>query len=205
MPPAARIHWEDVYASGDAGVSWAQEHAGPSLAAIAATGLPLEAPIVDIGGGSSVLAGELLAAGHTDVTVLDLSETALRLARDRLGGRGPEVEWIAADLLVWRPARRYALWHDRALLHFFTQPRQRAAYAGVLRAALAPGGFAVIATFAPDGPTSCSGLPVLRSSAGDVLDLLGDGFDPVQETAEQHITPSGRTQAFSRLVARLRA
>src|SRR6185503_543088 len=111
-------HWDDVYAAGDAGVSWAQAHAGP------------------------VLAGGLLAAGHTDVTVLDLSEQALRLARDRLGDRGAEVDWVVADLLAWRPPRRYALWHDRAVLHFFTEPAQRTAYARVLRQAVAPRGFA---------------------------------------------------------------
>jgi trans-aconitate methyltransferase len=205
VAPAASTHWEDVYASGDAGVSWIQAHAGPSLAAIAATGLPRDAPIVDVGGGSSVLAGELLAAGHTDVTVLDLSATAMRLARDRLGDRGAAVEWIVADLLAWRPARRYALWHDRAVLHFFTQPHERAGYADTLRAALAPGGFAIVATFAPDGPTTCSGLPVQRSSAEEVLGLLGDGFDLVDATTERHVTPRGSMQPFSRLVARRHA
>ena len=190
-------HWDEVYAGGDSGVSWAQAHAGPSLAAIAATGVALDAPINDAGGGSSVLAGELLAGGHTDVTVLDLSEQALRLARDRLGARGAEVEWVVADLLAWRPPRRYALWHDRAVLHFFTEPEQRTAYAGVLGQALAPRGFAVIATFAPDGPARCSGLPVRRGSADEVLSLLGDGYEPLQAARQVHVTPGGRTQAFS--------
>ena len=185
-------------------MSWAQRHAGPSLAAIAGTGLPRSAAIVDVGGGSSVLAGELLDAGHTDVTVLDVSETALRLARDRLGARGGAVEWVVADLLTWRPERRYDLWHDRAVLHFFTEPHDRAAYAAVVREALAPGGFAIVATFAPDGPTMCSGLPVRRSSAEEVLGLLGDGFVPTRSTTEHHVTPSGRTQAFSWLVAQRR-
>ena len=195
-------HWDDVYAAGDAGVSWAQAHAGPSLAAIAATGVALHEPIIDAGGGSSVLAGGLLAAGHTDVTVLDLSEQALRLARDRLGDRGAEVDWVVADLLAWRPPRRYALWHDRAVLHFFTEPAQRTAYARVLRQALAPRGFAVIATFAPDGPTRCSGLPVRRGSADEVLSLLGDGYELLQATRETHVAPSGRTQAVSWVTVR---
>ena len=197
-------HWDNVYADGDDGLSWSQDHAGASLAAIAATGLPRGVPIVDIGGGSSVLAGELVAVGHTDVTVLDLSSTALRLARGRLGRRGATIDWIVSDLLAWRPARPYMLWHDRAVLHFFTEPQDRAAYAGVLREALSPGGFAIIATFAPDGPTSCSGLPVRRSSADEVLALLGDGFVHVRASSEQHITPGGRAQSFSWLVARRR-
>ena len=139
---SSSAHWDRVYATGDATVSWAQDHPGPSLRAIAATGIAPEAPIIDVGGGSSALAGELLAAGHTDVTVLDLSATALALAKARLGGRGDAVEWIAADLLAWTPARAYAVWHDRAVLHFFTREDDRAAYADRVREAVAPGGHA---------------------------------------------------------------
>jgi trans-aconitate methyltransferase len=153
-------HWDGVYAGGDTSVSWAQDRPAPSLRAIAATAVSPRAPIIDVGGGSSMLAAELLAAGHGDVTVLDVSANALRLARERLGERADRVEWMVADLLEWRPRRRYALWHDRAVLHFFTRESDRASYAGRVREALAPGGHAVIATFAPDGPTSCSGLPV---------------------------------------------
>ena len=201
---SAESHWDDVYAGGDAAVSWAQAHPAPSLRAIAATGLPAAAPVIDIGGGSSALAGELLAAGHRDVTVLDLSATALAIARERLGELGDQVTWIAADLLAWKPARGYALWHDRALLHFFTREDDRAAYAARLHAAVAPGGFAVIATFAPDGPETCSGLPVRRSDAGDMLELLGRRFRAVSAATLPHITPGGRTQPFTWIVAQRR-
>jgi SAM-dependent methyltransferase len=197
-------HWDAAYVHGDAGVSWRQAHPGPSLRAIAVADPPPALPLIDIGGGSSALAGALLAAGHTDITVLDVSARALRLARERLGAHGDAIEWIAADLLDWVPARRYALWHDRALLHFLTRAADRAAYAAKLRAALAPGGCAVIAGFAPGGPATCSGLPVERSSPGAVLALLGDEFDPVLEATEEHVTPGGRTQPFAWLVARRR-
>jgi trans-aconitate methyltransferase len=196
-----RPHWEAVYAGGDAAVSWLQDRPAPSLNAIAALGLPPEAPILDVGGGSSGLAGALLAAGHADLTVLDLSAAALALARGRLGDRGDRVTWIAADLLAWTPPRRYALWHDRALLHFFTGEAERAAYASRVRAAVAPGGFAVVATFAPDGPETCSGLPVRRSDAAGTLRLLGDGFREVRSWRLEHTTPGGRAQPFAWLVA----
>jgi hypothetical protein len=138
------------------------------------------------------------------ITVLDLSATALALAKERLGARGDAVNWIAADLLAWTPARAYALWHDRAVLHFFTRQEDRVAYADRVREAVAPGGHAIIATFAPDGPPTCSGLPVRRSSAGGVLRLLGPAFAEVQALTEQHVTPGGRIQPFSWVTARRR-
>ncbi|MGZ6709803.1 MAG: class I SAM-dependent methyltransferase [Solirubrobacteraceae bacterium] len=195
-------HWNATYAGGDEGCSWTQAHPARSLEAIAATGAPKHAPIIDVGGGSSSLAGALLAAGYTDVTVLDISPAALRLARDRLGERAREVAWLTADVLAWRPARRYAVWHDRAVLHFFCDEPDRRAYADTLRAALVPGGHVIIATFAPDGPDRCSGLPVRRSSAGDILELLVGDFAPVRSDREDHRTPSGALQPFTWVVAR---
>lgn len=156
--------WDEAYTNGDATVSWAQQRPERSLAAIAAVAPSLKAPILDVGGGSSSLAGELLEAGHTGVSVLDLSEQALDLARGRLGERGKRIDWIAADPLDWQTPRRYAVWHDRAVLHVFTGDEERERYADRLREALQPGGHAIIATFAPDGPTSCSGLEVRCSS-----------------------------------------
>ena len=112
------------------------------------------------------------------------------------------MRWITADVLSWKPGRRYAIWHDRALLHFFTDRSDRARYAAVLLDALQPGGHAIIATFAPDGPSRCSGLTVRRSSSDDVLRLLGDEFADVFADVEHHLTPGGRVQPFTWLLAR---
>jgi SAM-dependent methyltransferase len=138
------------------------------LEAIASTAPRPDAPLIDVGGGSSRLTAALLDAGHSDITVLDLSEAALDLARGRLGPRADMVTWLAADLLTWQPTRQYAIWHDRAVLHFFTDPADRSRYVDNLRAALMSGGHAIIATFAPGGPEHCSGLPVpAQLGAGD--------------------------------------
>ena len=198
-------HWEDVYAQGDERASWTQDRPEASLRAIAAAGAAPDAPIIDVGGGSSRLAAALLEAGHTDVSVLDISAAALELAMERLGPDAGRVTWIVADLLGWTPERRYGIWHDRAVLHFFTADAQRAEYAARVRACLDTGGHAVIATFAPDGPTTCSGLPVRRSSADDVLALLGAGFRAIGTHVEHHRTPGGRTQPFTWVVARREA
>jgi len=194
-------HWNIAYAQRGTGVSWHQEDAGPSLELIASVATP-RASVVDVGGGSSPLVDGLLAGGHRDVTVLDLSEVALDRARDRLGTAAAGVTWIAADLLSWQPARTFDVWHDRAVLHFLTAEEERHQYAALAAESVTPGGHAVLATFALDGPERCSGLPVRRYDAAGLAALLGDAFTPVLSTRELHRTPSGATQAFTWLVAR---
>ena len=194
-------HWDAAYADGDDDRSWTQERPTESLEALAFTAPRLDAPLIDVGGGSSRLSAALLDAGHSDVTVLDLSETALDLARQRLGGRADRVTWLAADVLTWQPTRQYAIWHDRAVLHFFTDPTDRSRYVDSLRSALVPGGHAIIATFAPGGPDRCSGLPVQRSSAQDIADLLGHEFQLLRAQVREHRTPSGAAQPFTWVIA----
>jgi trans-aconitate methyltransferase len=193
-----KTHWDAVYAEGDATKSWTQRRPHASLAAVhALVANRKHAAIIDIGGGSSSLAAELVEAGYTDVSVLDISDSAMMLARERMGARAEQVWWIATDLLDWRPGRQYALWHDRATLHFFTADADRNRYGEVARAAIAAGGYAVIATFAPDGPTECSGLPVRRHAAEEIAELLGARFTLLRSDRELHQTPGGSEQAFT--------
>jgi len=149
--------------------------------------------MLDVGGGASRLLRALLAAGYRDLSVLDVSKTALSLAQSRLGKNAERITWIAADLLAWGPPRRYFVWHDRAVLHFFVDPDDRRAYAQTLHKAVGPGGYAIIAGFAPSGPEQCSGLPVNRSSADDILDLLGSSS--ARSTAPFRSTPHRRRRS----------
>ncbi len=192
-----REHWDDVYRrKAPEALGWHQPRPVVSLDLIGALGLDRAAALVDVGGGASTLVDALLAEGFGDVTVLDLSDEALALARARLGDSAARVAWIAADVTRWRPPRRYALWHDRAVLHFLIDEDRRQAYRDVLHRALAPGGYAVIATFAPDGPEQCSGLPVRRHAPEDVAALLGPAFRLVDHRHEDHTTPGGAVQRF---------
>ena len=198
MSEPSEAHWERVYQTRPADqASWYQAVPERSLAFIAAAGLDRDAPILDVGGGASTLVDQLLAAGFTDVTVLDLAHTALTAAQARLGAKAARVNWIAADVTEFQPSRRYALWHDRAVFHFLRHAAQRAAYLKVLRAALAPHGHVVLATFGPEGPTHCSGLEVERYSAGELSELLGSEFRLLRSELEEHVTPSGATQQFT--------
>jgi SAM-dependent methyltransferase len=203
---ARRQHWDEVYGRVDpAQVSWYQPTPQMSLDLIAASAPPMTDPIVDIGGGTSALAVELVGRGFTDVSVLDVSARALQRARDLAGEVAGRIEWVVADVLSWRPPRRYRLWHDRAVFHFLTDEADRQAYAATLGAALAPDGLVIVGAFALDGPEQCSGLPTIRSDAASLVAALGDGFELVDDRREEHHTPSGAMQPFTWVVLRHRA
>lgn len=190
-------HWDAAYAGGDEDRSWTEHGERDSFPIICELARRDDA-ILDVGGGSSRLAGDLAAAGYRDVTVVDISPAALRLARDR----APDAALLQADVLAWSPPRRYALWHDRAVLHFFTDDGDRRRYVDTLRRALAVDGHVVIASFAPDGPDRCSGLPVRRAGVDELAALLGPPFAVVRAWRAVHTTPAGADQPFTWVVAR---
>lgn len=189
--------WDAAYSDGEAGRSWYQAAPTMSLRMLDATGLTPADSVVDVGGGTSRLVDGLLARGHADVTVIDLSAVALELSRERLAAAADRVTWIATDLLRWRPPRRYRVWHDRAVLHFMTSEDDRAHYRAVLRAATGPGSVAVVGGFAPDGPETCSGLPVNRVDADGLAAVLGPGWVRLLDDREEHRTPWGAVQPFT--------
>jgi hypothetical protein len=171
-----------------------------SLALIDRLGVPQAAPIIDVGGGASLLVDELLARGYTDLTVLDVSPKALSIARQRLGDSAP-VRWLCEDITTWQPKRRYGLWHDRAVFHFLTDPGERGQYLRALHEAIGLRGAVIMATFAVDGPEKCSGLSVARYDTGELERLL-DGFRLVVSSREEHLTPGGAVQPFTWIAAR---
>jgi 2-polyprenyl-3-methyl-5-hydroxy-6-metoxy-1,4-benzoquinol methylase len=192
-----QVHWENVYATKDENaVSWFQETPDISLDLVRATGVSASASIIDIGGGASRLADALLDKGFKTITVLDLSEKALAKSKARLGTKGAHVRWIVADITTWEPSQAYDVWHDRAALHFLTDPKDRAAYAERVSSAVRPGGHVIIGTFAPDGPERCSGLPVFRHDANSLSDILGTSFELVESRNHAHQTPMGTIQRF---------
>ena len=144
-----------------------------------------------------MLVDHLLDEGYLDVTVLDIAKAALDLSRRRLGARADQVRWQVADVTDYLPDRSYDLWHDRAVLHFLTDPEQRAAYRAALEQALLPGGHLVVGTFAMDGPKKCSGLEIVQYDAAKLLDLLGPEFVLREEQKEVHVTPAGAIQQFA--------
>jgi len=164
---------------------------------IDAAGATADAAVVDIGGGTARLVDRLLARGHGDLTVVDVSEAALDIAQQRLGRNALRGRWIHADIRSWSPARVFDVWHDRAVLHFLNAEADQEHYRNILAGATRPGAIAVLGCFASDGPTHCSGLPVVRRDPADIQEFLGPEWSMVAEDRESHATPGGAVQPFT--------
>jgi len=196
-PTTREAHWQNVYQTkADRETSWYQDEPAISLQLIrecvpAAPG----SRIVDIGGGSSVLAGRLAEQGY-DVTVLDVSAAAIERARARIGPGSERIHWIVADVTRRESLGRALLWHDRAVFHFLTDAAERKRYVSLAERTVQPGGSLVIGTFAIDGPEMCSGLPVERYDEARLLEAFGAGFTPVKSLRDTHTTPWGKPQPF---------
>lgn len=191
-------HWDQVYRDKPAdAVSWYRARLDASLALLERHGLSPASRVLDVGGGASTLVDDLVARG-VGVTVLDLSSRALEVARARLGAA--PVRWIVGDVETCAlDEGAFTHWHDRAALHFLPDPT---AYARQAARAVAVGGIAVIAGFAPDGPERCSGLPVTRRGPDDVAQAMGPDFELIDSLREVHRTPWGSEQAFAYAVLR---
>ncbi len=194
----SKTHWDAIYSAKDVTqVSWFQPHAAQSLNLIERYAADRDTAILDVGSGATTLIGDLLSAGYRRLTVLDVSANAVRIARQRLAERVDQVAWVVADVTSADvPEASVGVWHDRAVFHFLTDSEDRRRYLETLRGAVAPGGLAIIATFAPDGPTQCSGLDVVRYGADELHALLGPDFELVETAAEVHRTPGGGEQKF---------
>jgi ubiquinone/menaquinone biosynthesis C-methylase UbiE len=201
----AKAHWENIYKTKEpTAVSWYQDRPEMSLRLIEKVAPNKDSVIIDIGGGASTLVDHLVLDGYTNVAVLDISEEALKRAILRIGRSFAErVNWFKADITdIDLIEDQFDVWHDRAVFHFLTQPEDRKNYVDQVQRALKPGGHAIIATFAVDGPQQCSGLDVRRYSPEELLAELGSGFELLETVNETHQTPFGTEQKFIYCVCR---
>ena len=192
-------HWEKVYATKRSDqVSWYQPHLDLSLRMIADVGREHpDVAIIDVGGGESTLVDDLFARGYTDLTVLDLSKTAIEVTKQRIGADAGRVTWLHGDVTTLPlPERRFDVWHDRAVFHFLTQPADRVAYVRQVARSVKIGGRVIIATFGPEGPAQCSGLDVVRYDGKSLHDEFGPRFTLIDHVTEIHRTPWGAVQQF---------
>jgi 2-polyprenyl-3-methyl-5-hydroxy-6-metoxy-1,4-benzoquinol methylase len=153
-----KAHWESVYQSKATDeVSWYRPHLDVSLRLIEDAAPDRASAIIDVGGGESTLVDDLVGRGYRDVTVLDLSQVAIDVAKRRLAAAAASVHWITGDITqVELETARYDFWHDRAVFHFLTEAEDRAAYVRQVARAVKLGGNVVVATFGPEGPEKCS-------------------------------------------------
>lgn len=198
MSTTRKDHWDSVYAErAEDRVSWFQTDPQPSLGLIESYATIPDTGIIDIGAGASRLADALLAAGHTDITLLDISNHALLLTSERLGAKTSTVTLIAADVTLWSPPRHWDVWHDRAVFHFLTEEADQNAYLAALHGATRVGATVIMGTFALDGPDNCSGLPVQRYSPQTLATRLGTDFALLESVAPVHLTPLLAEQKYS--------
>jgi 2-polyprenyl-3-methyl-5-hydroxy-6-metoxy-1,4-benzoquinol methylase len=194
----AKTHWEKVFTTKEPeAVSWYRPHLETSVALVERAAHSHSASIIDIGGGESTLVDDLLARGYENITVLDVSQTALEVTKKRLGLLAEQVNWIVADITeVELEPFAYDVWHDRAVFHFLTSNEQRAGYVRNVAKAVNPGGHVIVSTFGPEGPTKCSGLEVMRYDTESLHNEFGTRFRLVDSLKELHRTPFGTTQQF---------
>jgi len=191
-------HWEKVYRekSPDT-VSWYQGVPALSLSLIEKAALPLDAPVIDVGGGAATLVDNLCERGYSNVSVLDISAAALAHCRNRLAQKGYQAHWFEEDVTRFNPPHRFALWHDRAVFHFLTSKTDRESYVDVLEHSLQPGGQVAMLTFAVGGPARCSGLDIVQYDADRLGAELGAHFRLMEWGRETHLTPAGKQQDFA--------
>lgn len=195
MNSNAKKHWETVYETKNPDqVSWTQAVPKTSLDFIHSFGLPKTAKIIDIGGGDSKLADHLLDEGFENITVLDISATALEKAKNRLGEKAKKINWVVSDITEFKPQNKFDVWHDRATFHFLTSADQVAKYMDTARRAVT--GFMTIGTFSTTGPSKCSGLEIKQYSEETLTEELKNGFDKIKCVTEDHLTPFNSKQNF---------
>lgn len=198
MESTLQEHWESVYQTKDTTkVGWFQPKPHISMDLIRKAGISEDSSILDVGGGDSLLVDSLLDFGFKEITILDISSTALEKTKERLGASGSTIRWVVSDVLQFKPDREFALWHDRAVFHFLTDENDRAVYRRLAESSISPGGYVVIMTFSKSGPKSCSGLPVQQYDIQDLENFFIHKFELLEGLNYDHLTPSGSVQNYT--------
>ena len=195
---SVQTHWDNAYSSkGVKDRSWSESSDSDALGELESANLSVEDGIIDVGGGASSFVKSLVNSGYVNVTVLDISQTAIAEVQSMLGDAQEVVKWVVADIVQWDPSTTYSYWNDRAVFHFLVNEEDQKAYVDNVLRATRSGSHIVIATFSPDGPESCSGLPVKRWSQEDLANLFADSCKVVRSGERNHVTPWGSTQSFT--------
>lgn len=196
-----RFHWEKVYIKTEYNqLGWYEKEAAPSLDLIQLCNLIKNAKILNVGAGATTFVDDLLKLGYTNILANDISESALKVLKNRLNdGQQKKVKFIIDDLTKPKELLRIDnidVWHDRAVLHFFTDEKDQTTYFNLLKSVLKPGGFAIIAVFNLEGATKCSGLDVYRYNAEMLQERLGKEFKLLKTFNYIYTMPSGNERSY---------
>ncbi len=192
-----KAHWENVFSTKqEKEVSWYQEYPQTSVDFLTALELPLDAKIIDIGGGDSYFIDALLDLGYTNLTLLDISANAIDRIKKRLGDKANQVTFIETDILDFEPTDHYDFWHDRACFHFLTNAEQISKYADLVNKAVSKNGRVFIGTFSDSGPLKCSGLEIKQYNMESLRYVFEKDFQLKGCFIEDHKTPFDTIQNF---------
>ena len=190
-------HWENIYQTKQLKeVSWFQPKPETALQFLKKFNIPTTASIIDVGGGDSYLVDHLLNLGYINITVLDISATAIEKAKQRLGDAAKKAKWIIADVTTFKPTQKYDFWYDRAAFHFLTKEQEILNYVKTAHESINDDGVLVIGTFSEQGPTKCSGIAIKQYSETDMTNLLKPYFEKINCFTVDHKTPNDTLQNF---------
>ena len=192
-----KAHWENVFATkAETEVSWFQSYPKTSVEFLELFNLPLDANIIDVGGGDSHFVDALLEKGYTNIYVLDISANAIERAKARLGVNANKVNWIVSDVTEFEPAVKFDFWHDRAAFHFLTDDEKVYKYVSIAENVINNNGYLILGTFSENGPTKCSGLEIKQYNETSMSSGFEVGFNRIKCITEDHITPFNTIQNF---------
>jgi SAM-dependent methyltransferase len=190
-------HWEDIYITKEeTDFSWFQEYPKTSVEFLSLFQLPKNASIIDIGGGDSHFVDALLDLGYENISVLDISGTAIDRAKKRLGEKAKNVNWIVSDITTFTPTAQFDFWHDRAAFHFLTTTNKIEKYVQIAENAIHTNGYLILGTFSENGPAKCSGLEIKQYSAASMSTQFEKQFERIKCIEETHTTPNKTLQNF---------
>ncbi len=197
MNEKVKAHWEEIYShKSPEELSWYQKYPAISMDIILELDIPLDEGILDVGGGDAYLADALLEHGFTDITILDISQTVLQRARERMGIKANIVKWMNEDIREWKSERHYSLWHDRAVFHFLREPEEIKNYVEAANYAVKEGGYLIIGGFSENGPKKCSGLEVKQLTVSGMEEIFSENFKLIEQFSHIHLTPAQKEQDF---------
>ncbi len=190
-------HWEKVFATkAENEVSWFQPYPKTSISFLEMFDLPLDANIIDIGGGDSNFVDTLVEKGFKNIFVLDISENAINRVKKRLGEKAQYVNWIVSDITEFVPNVQFDFWHDRAAFHFLTSENKINNYVSIAEKAIRPNGYLILGTFSETGPEKCSGLEIKQYSELSMSSRFEPKFERIKCITENHKTPFNTIQSF---------
>lgn len=197
MEESYKQHWENVFSTKKENeVSWFQPYPQTSMDFVESVNLPFDAKIIDVGGGDSHFVDALLDKGYQNIWVLDISAKAIERAKEGLGKRATQINWIISDITEFKPPVQFDFWHDRAAFHFLTTEAKIKKYVSIAEEAIKENGYLVVGTFSEKGPDKCSGLEIKKYSEAGMTSKFQPGFTKIKCITEDHRTPFNTLQNF---------